>query len=65
MRMSRFTETQRVSILNETYAGATIKNLCRKHAVSEGTYCRNKSIYAGMAASDLRRVRELEVSRCR
>jgi len=58
--MSRFTETQIVSILKEADAGAKVKDLCRKHGVSDATYYKWKSKYGGLEASDLKRVRELE-----
>jgi putative transposase len=31
MKKSRFTETQIVSILNETDSGAKVQDVCRKH----------------------------------
>lgn len=38
MRTSRFTEMQIVGILNQTEAGMKVKDLCRKHWISEATY---------------------------
>lgn len=35
MKQSRFTETQIVSILNEADAGVLVKDLCRKHGISD------------------------------
>ena len=60
MRKSKFSETQIVSILKEGDAGVAVKDLCRRHGISDATYYKWKSRYGGMEASDLKRVRELE-----
>ncbi len=61
MKRSRFTETQIISILKEADAGMQIKQLCRKHGISDATYYNWKSKYGGMSASELKRLRETEV----
>ena len=60
MRTSKFSETQIVAILKEADAGAKIKDLCRKHGISDATYYKWKSKYGGLDASELKRVKELE-----
>lgn len=60
MRTSRFTDSQIIAILKEADAGMKVKDLCRKHGISDATYYKWKSKFGGMEASELRRVRELE-----
>ena len=60
MKRSRFSETQIVAILKEADAGVAVKEICRKHGISDATYYNWKSKYGGMDASDLKRTKELE-----
>ncbi len=60
MKSSRFTETQIIAILKEADAGILVKDICRKHGISDATYYNWKSKYGGMTASDLKRMKEME-----
>jgi putative transposase len=61
MKRSRFSETQIIGILKEADSGVTtVREVCRKHGISDGTYYKWKSKYGGLDASDLKRLRELE-----
>jgi len=56
----RFTEEQIIGILREQEAGASVKELTRRHGISEQSFYRWKAKYGGMDASDARRLKELE-----
>jgi putative transposase len=60
MKKSKFTESQIVAILKEGDAGVPVAELVRKHGISTATYYNWKSKYAGVAVSELKRMRELE-----
>jgi len=57
----RFTEGQIVGFLREADAGVAIKDLCRKHGFSEGSYYLWRSKFGGMSVSDAKRLKELEI----
>ena len=60
MKTSRFSETQIGGILKQTDAGLKVKDLCRKHGISDATYYNWKAKYGGLEASDLKRLKETE-----
>ena len=60
MKRSRFAETQIISILSEVDAGLSVKEVSRKHGISDATYYNWKSKYGGMSDNELKRPREVE-----
>jgi putative transposase len=60
MRKSRFTEEQKVAIVQQAGAGAKIGELCRKHGITETTFYRWRAKYDGLQVSDAKRFRVLE-----
>lgn len=60
MRKSRFTEEQIAYAIRQVDQGTPAVELCRKMGISEQTFYTWKKKYAGMAASELKRVRQLE-----
>jgi len=60
MKGSRFTESQIFAILKEAESGSVVKDICRKHGISDATYYNWKSKYGGMTVSDLKRMKDME-----
>ena len=56
----RFTEQQIVAILKEGEAGVAVKEICRKHNISDATFYTWRKKYRGMEAEDIRRLKQLE-----
>lgn len=48
MKRSRFSDEQVICILQEHEAGGKCADLCRKHGMSQGTFCAWKSKFSGM-----------------
>jgi putative transposase len=56
----RFSEEQSIGILREQEAGGAVKEITRRHGISEQSFYRWKAKYGGMEVSEARRLRELE-----
>ena len=56
----RFSEEQIIGILREQEAGGAVKEITRRHGISEQSFYRWKAKYGGMEVSEARRLRELE-----
>jgi len=59
MRKSRFTDEQKIRILQQAVPGK-IRELCRKHGITEQTFYRWRGKYDGVQVSDVKRLRGLE-----
>jgi putative transposase len=60
MKRSRFTEQQIVGVLKQAESGVPVKELCRKHGISDATFYNWKAKYGGMTVSEARRLKGLE-----
>nr|WP_321284655.1 IS3 family transposase [uncultured Vibrio sp.] len=56
----RFNEQQIITILKEAEAGIPARELCRKHGISDATFYTWRKKYAGLDASEARRLKALE-----
>jgi putative transposase len=61
----RFTEEQIIGFLRKAEAGLPIKELCRPHGFSEGSYYLWRNKFGGMDVSDAKRLKELEAENVR
>ena len=60
MKRSRFTEAQIALALRQADEGVSVGEICRKMGISEPTYYRWRSRYAGLMPSEMKRLRQLD-----
>lgn len=60
MKGKRFSEEKKIEILQEYKSGVPIKEICRKHGVSDGTIYAWKAKLGDMDVSDARKLKALE-----
>jgi putative transposase len=60
MRKSRFTEEQKIAVVQQAAVGGKITELCREHGITETTFYRWRAKYDGLQVSDAKRFRALE-----
>jgi putative transposase len=56
----RFTEEEVIGILREADGGTQIREVCRRHNITEQTFFRWRRRYGGLEVSDARRLKVLE-----
>ena len=61
----RYSDEQIVGFLREAEAGLPIKELCRRHGFSEGSYYLWRNKFGGMDVADVKRLKELEAENTR
>lgn len=56
----RFSDEQIISMLKEAEAGLAVKELCRKHNISDATFYTWRKKFGGMEVSEARRLKAVE-----
>ncbi len=60
MKRTRFTDEQIVGVLHEATASGNIREVCRRHGITETTFYRWRAKYGGMQKAEVRRLKQLE-----
>jgi len=55
MKRSRYTDSQILSILKQNESGTSVAELCREHAMSDATFYKWRSKYAGITAGGMQK----------
>jgi len=65
MKKSRFTETQIVKAINEHEAGRKAEDICRELSITTATFYKWRQRYAGMEASEVKKMKDLQEENAR
>ena len=61
MKSNQHTAEQIITILDQALTGKqTVASICRDYGIAENTFYRWRKTYAGMAVSEVQRLKELE-----
>jgi putative transposase len=47
-------------VLKDTQAGVSVQDLCRKHGISDATFFKWRTKYAGLEVGDVKKLRQLK-----
>jgi putative transposase len=47
-------------VLKDAQAGVSVQDLCRKHGISDATFYKWRTKYAGLEVSDVKKLRQLK-----
>lgn len=61
----RYSEEQIIGFLQEAESGIKVKDLCRRHGFSEGSFYVWRSKFGGMSVPDAKRLKALESENAR
>ncbi len=65
MKISKFNDSQIMSILKQAESGTPVATLCREHGMSNATFYKWRAKYSGMDTSLMARLKELEAENTR
>lgn len=60
MTRERHTEEQIIAVLKDAQASISVQGLCWKRGISEATFYKWRTKYAGLKVSDVKKPRQLE-----
>jgi putative transposase len=60
MRKSRFSDEHKIGIVQQAAAGAEVRELCRKHGITETTFYRWRAKYDRIPLAEAKRLGMLE-----
>jgi len=60
MKKSRYSNSQIMAILKQAESGVPVPDLCREHGMSSAAFYKWRAKFAGMDASMMSRLKELE-----
>jgi putative transposase len=60
MKRTKFTEEQIIAVLHEATGSVSIREVSRKHGITEQTFFRWRAKYGGLQLSEAKRLKALE-----